>query len=174
MRGKVSIPGIVVKASLAGYAFYEDLRRQLEEGVQSYITVSVNEALEQEVDQLLGREAYERRDEKSRKRIGAHCLGCHSRRQQDFVRNGHKRRGLVTLWGSGLDIWMPRLECQVCGGTVHMEYETVPPRQRVWHDVREEMREAAGLGQSLREIKGELDSRLRTSFDGGVFRGRCG
>lgn len=164
MGNKVSIPGVLVKEKLSGYAFYQDLMRQLEEGVKNYIATSTNNALDQEVDHLLGRGVYVRRDEQDQERVTAYCLGCHSRRRQEWARNGHKRRGLATLWGSDLLIWMPRVECQVCGGTVHVEYETVASRQRLWHDVRAETREASGVGQSLREIKERLDSDLATSF----------
>ena len=43
-------------------------------------------------------------------------------------------------------------------------YETIKPRQRVWADIEADTRVAYGLGQSLREIKGQLDLRLHTSF----------
>ena len=164
MRSKVHVSGVVVKEQLSGYRFYEDVITQLQEGIKEYVTATLNEALDQEVDHLLGRGPYVRRSEKNQKRVKGVCLGCGSQRQQDFVRNGHKLRGLVTLWASRLAILMPRLECRVCGGTVRVVYETIAPRQRLWHDLRGETRTACGLGQSLREIKGQLGSRLGTSF----------
>lgn len=50
-------------------------------------------------------------------------------------------------------VWMPRLECKLCQGTVHMEYQTIKSRQRLWDDLGEEVRALYGLGLSLREIK---------------------
>jgi hypothetical protein len=163
MRSKVHVSSVVVKEGLSGRRFYEDVVTQLQGGIKEYVTAALNQALDQEVDHLLGRGAYERRDKGNQERITARCLSCGSRRQQDFVRNGHKLRGLVTLWAT-LAILMPRLRCCRCGGTVHVAYQTIKPRQRVWDDIGEEMRAACGLGQSLREIKGQLDRRLCTSF----------
>jgi hypothetical protein len=163
MGSKVHVSGVVVKEEWSGRRFYEDIVAQLQEGIKEYVTAALNQALDEEVDHLLGRKSYERRDERSQERVEAICLGCGSRRQQDFLRNGHKLRGLVTLWAS-LVVLMPRLTCCRCGGTVQVTYETIKPRQRVWVDLREETRAACGLGQSLREIKGQLDHRLHTSF----------
>jgi hypothetical protein len=164
MRSKVHVSSVVVKEGLSGRRFYEDIVAQLQGGIKEYVTAALNQALDQEVDHLLGRELYARRDENNQKRVKAKCLGCGSRRQQDFLRNGHKYRGLVTLWATTLTILMPRLKCSICGGTVQVAYETIGPRQRLWYDLGEETRTACGLGQSLREIKGQLDSRLGTSF----------
>jgi len=163
MRSKVHVCGVVVKEGLSGYRFYADVLGQLQEGIKEYVTAALNRALDEEVDRFLGRRSYERRDERNQQRITARCLGCGSRRQQDFLRNGHKSRGLVTLWAS-LTVLMPRLRCCRCGGTVSVAYETIKPRQRVWADIEAETRTACGLGQSLREIKGRLDLRLHTSF----------
>jgi hypothetical protein len=163
MGRKVHVCGVVVKEGLSGYGFYADVLGQLREGIKEYVTAALNQALDEEVDHLLGRRPYERREERNQERVAAVCLGCGSRRQQDFLRNGHKLRGLVTLWAS-LAVLMPRLRCSRCGGTVRVAYQTIKPRQRVWDDLGEETRAACGLGQSLREIKGQLDRRLHSSF----------
>ncbi len=163
MESEVRVCGVVVKEGLSGYRFYADVLGQLQEGIKEYVTAALNRVLDEEVERLLGRRPYVRRDERNQQRVTARCLGCGSRRQQDFLRDGHKPRGLVTLWAS-LTVLMPRLRCCRCGGTVSVAYETIKPRQRVWDDIGEETRVAWGLGQGLHEIKGRLDLHLHTSF----------
>ncbi len=106
MGRKVHISRVVVKEGLSGYRFYQEVLGQLQEGIKEYVTAALNQALDEEVDHLLGRKAYARRDERNQRRVKAVCVGCGSRRQKDFLRNGHKLRGLVTLWAS-LTVLMP-------------------------------------------------------------------
>jgi transposase-like protein len=137
---------------------------QMQEGISDYAAQSISGALDQEVEVLLGREAYERQDIKDETRVEAYCLGCGSQRRRDFRRNGHKERGLGLRHAGYVRVWMPRLECKVCGGTVHVEYKTVRPRQRLWGDVAAEARAAYGWGESLREIKAQLDAQMGSSL----------
>ena len=58
---------------------------------------------------------------------------------------------------------MPQLKCD-CGGHVHVEFQTVRPRQRIWDDVEADMREHYGWGESLRAIKAVLDRRIGSSL----------
>lgn len=139
------------------------MRDQIAEGVEAYLSACLNSALEQEETLLLGREPYGRGDSGVKAGITAYCLKCGSRRPGDWWRNGHKQRRLVTVWGRQLTLWMPRLKCR-CGGTVHVRFQTVAPRQRLWHDVSAEVREAYGRGQSLREIKEHLEGAAHTSL----------
>jgi transposase-like protein len=47
---------------------------------------------------------------------------------------------------------------------VSIDYQTVRPRQRIWDDVEEEIRERYGWGESLRAIKASLDRLIGSSL----------
>jgi hypothetical protein len=64
---------------------------------------------------------------------------------------------------------MPQVKCE-CGGSVTVQYQTVRPRQRIWDDAEEKMRERYGRGASLRAIKASLDSLLDSSSR--IFRAK--
>ena len=121
----------------------------------------VDESLETEVERFLGRSRYRRRKKAKRQEQGAYCSRCKSHQRQDFQRNGHYRRKLVTQWGR-VTVNLPQVECQ-CGGNVKMKYRTVPPRQRMWDDVKVEVVSEYGRGLSYRQIKMDLDQRLDSS-----------
>ena len=50
----------------------------------------------------------------------AECQRCGSRKAQDFRRNGHRKRQLVTEVGV-IDFWLLRVVCQ-CGGSVYLHF----------------------------------------------------
>lgn len=148
-----------VKTGFDRWQFVADFRDQVAEMMRAVVTFAINAALRQEVDALLKREPYARRGTGADEDVVAYCLKCRSRRRGDFRRNGHKKRQLVVSSVGVIDIWMPRLECARCQGTVHMSYQTVKPRQRLWDDVDEEMWQSHGRGSSLREIAATLSER---------------
>jgi len=140
--------------------FVEDLIGEIGEQVQRVVARCLEEALEAEVTELLGRRPYERRRPPGREGA-AQCTRCGARDGQQFRRDGHYRRHLDTGWGR-LEISMPQLEC-VCGGSVRVPFQSLRPRQRVWDDLEGEIRERYGWGMSLRWIKTCLDARLKSS-----------
>ena len=121
----------------------------------------VDESLETEVERFLGRKRYRRRKQARRQEQGAYCSKCKSHQRQDFRRNGHYRRKLMTHWGQ-VTVNLPQVECQ-CGGNVKMKYQTVRPRQRIWDDVKVEVVAEYSRGLSYRQIKINLDQRLESS-----------
>jgi putative transposase len=57
---------------------------------------------------------------------------------------------------------MPQAHCQ-CGGNVRLKFQTIRPRQRLWDDLAWEIQADYERGLSCRQIKGDLDDRLRSS-----------
>jgi transposase-like protein len=141
--------------------YVEDLIAEIGGQVRKVVGRCIEEALEAEVTALLGREWYERRNPPGERRVAARCNRCGSRDAQDFRRDGHYLRHLDTKWGR-VRISVPQAEC-VCGGAVKIPFQTLRPRQRVWDDLEQEVRERYGWGMSLRWIKEWLDARLSSS-----------
>lgn len=121
------------------------------------------------MDKWLYRDAHERR--KAVKRITqARCQRCGSRRAQDFRRNGHRKRQLVTMTGV-VDFWIPRVVCQ-CGGSVQIPSSILEPYQQIWVDVETQVTlwidvetqvtHWADLGLSLRQMQAELSEQCHT------------
>lgn len=164
MGGRVVLEGVEVKIGGDRSEFVAELRAQIGERVLALVAHCICSALDQEVDALLGRGPYERSGPTGEAKTKARCLKCKSRRREDMRRNGHKKRQLVLGVFGKIIVWMPRLECGRCGGTVHVSFQTIRPRQRLWDDVDVVVREAYGLGQSLREITAQLGERWGTSL----------
>ena len=116
----------------------------------------LGQALEAEIDLMLGREAYERR-EKVANWVEAEgiCQRCKSRQSRRFSRNGRRRRRLLTCWDE-VSVWQQRLVCE-CGGSVRLEVAGwLRPYQRIGEDVDEQIRRWGALRISLREMQEEL------------------
>jgi transposase-like protein len=138
------------------------LQQEVRQVVSSFAEEWICRQLEAVVDRWLGREAYERCDPKSGRRLPVDCPQCHSSYQRDLVRNGHRRRQLLTTYGN-LTIWLPRVKCR-CGGSVRIPFELIQRHQRVWRDVDLRLQGWAALALSLREMQGCLVSSLSTSI----------
>lgn len=151
-----------VKRSTSRQAFVEGLITQITEHVQRIVRRCIEEALEAEVTELLGRGWYERRNPPGRRRVPIRCNRCGSQDPQDFRRDGHYTRHLDTGWGR-VQISVPQVEC-ICGGTVAVRFQTLRTRQRIWDDLEGEIRERYGWGMSLRWIKECVDARLSSSL----------
>lgn len=143
-------------------AFILQIVKQIAEELPAIVERIVDESLETEVERFLGRSRYRRRKKAKRQEQGAYCSRCKSHQRQDFRRNGHYRRKLVTHWGQ-VTVNLPQVECQ-CGGNVKMKYQTVRPRQRIWDDVKVEVVAEYSRGMSYRQIKMNLDQRLESSL----------
>lgn len=144
-RGGVKVNEVLAK-TLAGVRaeVSERLGRELEQ------------ALEAEIDLMLGREAYVRREKvASWVESEGVCQRCKSRESRRFSRNGRRRRRLVTCWDE-VTLWQQRLVCE-CGGSVRLELEGwLRPYQRIGEDVDEQIRRWGALRISLREMQEEL------------------
>ncbi len=117
---------------------------------------AVGRGLEANIEMLLGRSAYVRRE-----RIGpwvevsAVCHRCKCRQSQRFLRNGHRAHAVLTLWGE-VTVWVQRLVC-VCGGSVQLEMDGwLRPYQRIGDDIDAQVRRWGVLRLSLREMQAEL------------------
>jgi len=125
------------------------------------MSLSIEEKLESDVDKWLYRAAHERR--KTVCRVSqAECQRCGSRKAQDFRRNGHRKRQLVTGVGV-VDFWLPRVVCQ-CGGSVHIPFSILRPYQQIWSDIEIQVDRWADLGLSLRQMQTELGHQSQTQI----------
>ncbi|MCB0067885.1 MAG: hypothetical protein KDD77_12065, partial [Caldilineaceae bacterium] len=100
----------------------------------------LGQALETEIDLMLGREAYVRREKvASWVETEGVCQRCKSRQSRRFSRNGRRRRRLLTCWDE-VTLWQQRLVCE-CGGSVRLELAGwLRPYQRIGEDVDEQIR----------------------------------
>jgi len=136
-----------------------ELRRVVKEVVQS----SIERLLETELDQILRRPHYRRRKKVARYETEqGKCNRCKSQNVQNYRRNGHRWRELDTEWGH-MRIGVPQVEC-ICGGAVHVNWQLLRDRQRLWDDVEVDIRAEYGWGLSLRQIKMRYDGLLGGSL----------
>jgi len=143
--------------------YVEGLREWINEMARQMAERCIETSLDTEVERYLGRKWYARRKRAKRKETQVYCSRCRNHQRQDFYRNGHYERKLLTLQGR-LVIQVPQLKCGRCGGNVRFAFQTIQPRQRVWDDVLLEAQAEYGRGQSYRQIKLDLDEKLKTSF----------
>jgi transposase-like protein len=141
--------------------FVYQLVEQMREIITQLAGRCLEESLETEMERFLGRQRYRRRRRAKPKETGMYCSQCRSHQRQDFQRNGHYRRQLAVNWGL-VKIQMPQAKCR-CGGNVRLRFQTVRPRQRIWEDLRWEIQAEYKRGLSYRQIKVDLDQRLRSS-----------
>jgi transposase-like protein len=141
--------------------FVYQLVEQMREIITQLAGRCLEESLETEMERFLGRQRYRRRRRAKPKETGMYCSQCRSHQRQDFQRNGHYRRQLAINWGL-VKIQMPQAKCR-CGGNVRLRFQTVRPRQRIWEDLRWEIQAEYKRGLSYRQIKVDLDQRLRSS-----------
>jgi transposase-like protein len=121
----------------------------IDEAIAAVVREVIEQALQDEITQLLGRPAYARRDLTDWTVVEARCNKCGRQYRQLFSRAGFYERGLLTfeVWGM---LRVPRVSC-VCKGMVDVEFAPLVPYGRVWFDVEERARELAGLCVSLRD-----------------------
>jgi transposase-like protein len=139
-------------------AFITDLQQELAAKVKQRIEAQ----LESDVEDWLHRGYHERRERVGQRRSGAQCQRCGTYQARRFLRNGHRRRQLVTQLGV-LDIWLPRVVCE-CGGSVTIPFSLLAPYQRLWDDVLEQIGRWATLGVSLRQMQGEIGEQMGTQI----------
>ena len=142
--------------------FILQLVKQIEGEIPEIVKRFIDQSLETEVERLLGRKWYQRRKKAKRQEQGTYCSQCRSHQRQNFRRNGHYSRSLLTRYGQVI-LFMPQVEC-CCGGNVQVKYQTVRPRQRIWEDVKLEIQAEYGRGLSYRQIKVDLDQCMGSSL----------
>jgi putative transposase len=158
--GKINLQ---VKPTEKRGEYIEQVNAELGRAVKDMVRRSLEELLGEEVERLMRRPHYKRRN-----RIGSYetrqgqCNRCQSRNVCDYRRNGYRQRGLDTRWGH-VQISVPQVEC-VCGGAVHVNWQILKNRQRVWDDVEVDIRAEYGWGLSLRQIKMRYDGLLGGSL----------
>lgn len=85
------------------------------------------------------------------------CQRCKSQAVRDFVRNGYRRRTLLTPLG-WIEFCLPRVRCK-CGGSVALELAgVVQPYQRLSDLVDEQIQRWYRVGMSLRQLQKELST----------------
>jgi transposase-like protein len=142
--------------------FVFELVAQMQDLILHLVARCLEESLETEVERFLGRKRYRRRRQARPKETGLYCSQCRSHQRQDFHRNGHYPRQLATGWGC-VQLHMPQAKCR-CGGNVRLAFQTVRPRQRIWQDLQWQIQAEYGRGLSYRQIKVDLDRRLKSSL----------
>src|SRR5512133_3347755 len=100
--------------------FARQVMEAISNKIPSLVEQMINEYLDDEVTQLVGRGHYQRRHHAKPKESVAECSKCHSRERQKFRRDGHYQRNLATCYGP-VRIGIPQIECQ-CGGKVHYDF----------------------------------------------------
>jgi hypothetical protein len=132
--------------------YIEQIGIELGRTIQGTVTSSLEALLVEERERLMNRPFNKRRkriaDQETKQ---GHCNRCKSRNVCDYRRNGYRQRGLDTRWGH-VQHNVPQVEC-VCGGAVHVEWQLLRDRQRLWDDIEVDIRAEYGWGLSLREIK---------------------
>src|SRR5512141_192396 len=95
-----------------------NVRQQFEAALSEALAVllaalgsRMSHLLAKDLDELLGRERYERRGHVRLDVEGGECQRCHSRASRRFSRHGGRQRTATTRWGD-LRIRWPRARCQ--------------------------------------------------------------
>ena len=148
--------------SIDGAEFVRELSRQLLAVLRVEAAKLIESALEEEVERWLDRKPYQRSNRRSGQRVQARCCKCGSQYRRDFLRHGHRKRGLVILWVL-LSIWAPRVICR-CGGSVRIPSQVVRPGQRIWQDVTIQIQRWGQKALSLRQMRDTLAEDLGTSL----------
>jgi len=130
-------------------SFFNDIHQALAD----QLTRMVEAKLEQEVNSWLYREPYQRRHQ-VRRHSHARCQKCGSQKACQFMRNGYRKRQLVTQFGV-IQYRLPRVKC-ACGGSVSIPFSIIKPYQQIWDDVVEQVHRWANLGLSLRQMQTEI------------------
>ena len=133
--------------------------QDVDQALALQVTRMIENRLEEEVNLWLYRGYYQRRQHVNR-RSQASCQKCGSQQACDFMRNGYRKRQVVTQYGV-INFRLPRVRC-VCGGSVEMPFAIMKPYQQVWDDVVFQIQRWADLGLSLRQMQTEIGEQFNT------------
>lgn len=145
-----------------GADFVQELSQKLAAVLRIEAAKLIERALEEEAERYLGRKPYQRIDRRSGRQVQAKCAKCGSQYRRDFLRHGHRKRGLLILFGLLL-LWVPRVICR-CGGSVQIPSQVLRPRQRIWEDVTLRIQRWGEKAVSLRQIRDDLAEELSSSL----------
>ena len=151
MQTKINQSGAVIKS------FLSDIQKHL----ANEMCRVIEKQLEADVKAWLYRD-YHKRKAGIKRHSRAVCQSCGSVEARDFMRNGHRKRQIVTKMGV-VQFWLPRVVCQ-CGGSVKIPFSILHPYQQIWEDVLEQINRWADLGLSLRQMQEELGVQTGTQI----------
>src|SRR5512135_1940112 len=97
---------------------FESALAEAHQALLTALSARMTNLLNQAVDQLLGRERYERRGHVPDDVQGGECCMCHTRQSDHFTRHGGRKR-TVTIWWGDLKVRWPRVVC-ACGHCVRL------------------------------------------------------
>ena len=136
-------------------SLFESALEEAHSALLGALGTRMSHLLNKGVDQLLGREPYERRGHVPSDLKGGECQRCHSHTSQRFSRNGGRKRTATIYWGD-LRVRWPRVVCE-CGGSVELNLDGwLEPYQRLGEDVDVLIQRWCGLSLSLRQMRSEL------------------
>lgn len=134
---------------------FESALAEAHQALLSALSARMTNLLHKAVEQLLGRERYERRAHVSDGIQGGECPHCHTRRSDHFTRHGGRQR-TVTIWWGDLQVRWPRARC-ACGHCIKLNLEGwLAPYQRLGEDVDVLIQRWGALSLSLRQMAQEL------------------
>jgi hypothetical protein len=120
-----------------------------------WIGQRMSRLLDKAVDELLGRERYERRAQVGYHIEGGECCRCHTHQSCRFSRNAGRLRRPLTTFGEVCVRW-PRVKCD-CGGSVGLNLTGwLEAHQRLDEGVDALVRRWAAMCMTLRDIQREL------------------
>jgi transposase-like protein len=127
------------------------VRAALTREIAALVQRTLEQALADEVTELLGRARYARRQSGPQRRAGALCRRCQLDWAPRLLRAGSSPRTLLTL-DAVVSLRVPRVSC-VCGGTVPLEFATFGRYERSWGEVQARARQLSGLCLALRDVR---------------------
>jgi hypothetical protein len=148
-----------IAANVANVKGQNILSQALQEAgrkIEQIVTQHIYAYFDQVVEQVVGREPYERRQHVDRwLEQQGHCERCGTRQSQQFSRNGTRPR-ILTFLHFTLHLRLPRVVCQ-CGGSVKLDFSAIlRPYQRLSAEVDQQLQRWAQLSLSLRQMQQEL------------------
>lgn len=143
-------------------SFFSELRQ----GLVHQVTQMLEDQLEQEVTSWLYRGHYARRHQVKR-RSQAQCQKCGSQKAKHFMRNGYRKRTIVSQFGV-IPFRLPRVKC-ACGGSVAIPFSIMKPYQQIWDDLVMQIQRWADLGLSLRQMQSEIGAQVGTQVGLGTL-----
>lgn len=140
----------------------KDIQQQhllLHDAIHSAIIPQVsrvfNQALIDDVTQMLGREMGKHRSSVQATDSPLCCPICGRHATLDFVRKGYYERELLTQWGVA-PLAVPRVRC-VCGHSPTIPFSVLPAYDRLWSDIAGMGIEFVALSLSLRSTIAVLE-----------------
>ncbi len=134
---------------------FESALAEAHQVLLSVLGARMTNLLNQAVDELLGRERYERRGHVPDDIEGGECVYCHTRQSEHFTRHGGRKRTVTIYWGD-LQVRWPRALCE-CGHCVKLNLKGwLEPYQRLGEDVDVLIQRWGAMSLSLRQMAKEL------------------